>query len=130
MIRPMVRDMISSSNEICGSTAQIVPMKAGQFIEEKRWPPREFIRNQWKEKRIPSANICGSNTATQPSIYKVSTTSGSGGSTYFTQSQQWNFRDSISTRNIWQYQHSNVGPKIISDSEPPFRLGVKILGSN
>ncbi|KAM7505976.1 hypothetical protein LguiB_004880 [Lonicera macranthoides] len=123
IIRPMVRDTISSSNEICG-TAQIVPMKGGQFIEEKRWPPREFIRNQWKERRIPNANICGSNTVTQPSIYKVSTASGSGGSTYFTQSQQWNFKDSTSARNIWQYHQSSVSPKIISDSEPLFRLGL------
>lgn len=31
---------------------EIVPIRSSQFLEEKKWPPRnEFITNQWEEKR-------------------------------------------------------------------------------
>lgn len=33
------------------------PLKPNQFLEEKRWPPRQFINvNQYKDKRVPVSN--------------------------------------------------------------------------
>ncbi|XP_022898727.1 two-component response regulator ARR18-like isoform X2 [Olea europaea var. sylvestris] len=43
-------------NNFFRSTANI-PLKPNQFLEEKRWPPRQFINvNQCKDKRVPVSN--------------------------------------------------------------------------
>lgn len=34
-----------------------VPLRPNQFLEERRWPPRELIHNQSREKKMPESSI-------------------------------------------------------------------------
>ncbi|GFZ06147.1 homeodomain-like superfamily protein [Actinidia rufa] len=49
----------TSSNLIHGmnASAQSMPIRSSQFLEEKKWPPRGLIDNQWYNKRVPSNNF-------------------------------------------------------------------------
>ncbi|XP_057470578.1 uncharacterized protein LOC130759471 [Actinidia eriantha] len=68
----------SSSNLIHGTdaSARSIPIRGGQFLEEKKWPPCAFIDNQWYNKRVPSNN--------------------------FASPSNWNYRNN--TTRIWQFQ--------------------------
>lgn len=41
------------------------PLRPSQFLEGRRWPPREFISNQSKEKEISKSNNIWSNSLSQ-----------------------------------------------------------------
>ncbi|CAK9152615.1 unnamed protein product [Ilex paraguariensis] len=48
-------------------------LRGSQFLEDKKWPPRESIGNQWKAKRIVTDNIQAS-TISQPPMHQNGTT--------------------------------------------------------
>ncbi|KAJ8549471.1 hypothetical protein K7X08_033178 [Anisodus acutangulus] len=54
------QDKLSTARQVLeeNGSHEIGPIRSSQFLEEKKWPPREFITNQWEEKRADFADIC------------------------------------------------------------------------
>ncbi|KAL3522501.1 hypothetical protein ACH5RR_015335 [Cinchona calisaya] len=73
------------------------PIRPSIFLEEKRWPPREFISNHLKEKRVPTANTWANN-ASQPFNHQIHQQANSTGA------------------NFMQHFNRNDGPKIIKST--------------
>ncbi|XP_057463096.1 two-component response regulator ARR12-like [Actinidia eriantha] len=80
----------TSSNLIHGmnASARSMPIRSSQFLEEKKWPPRPLIDNQWYNKRVPSNN--------------------------FASPSNWNYRNS--TTRIWQFQSYLQDTKTVSNT--------------
>ncbi|XP_043700293.1 uncharacterized protein LOC122651014 [Telopea speciosissima] len=116
----------------------IGPTRRSHFLEEKRWPPREMIVNQGKDRRIP-ANIdwAGSTPDYLPTWGAISHGShrswGAGPTSTSSQPltmqpSEWSTNNNSITIKL---SHSNsCDPVVISDDfepeyEPPFRLEVQ-----
>ncbi|XP_059290525.1 uncharacterized protein LOC132044053 isoform X2 [Lycium ferocissimum] len=54
------QDKLSSPRQVIRENGrrEIGSIKSSQFLEEKRWPPHEFMPNQWEEKKADLSDIC------------------------------------------------------------------------
>ncbi|KAF8409060.1 hypothetical protein HHK36_005132 [Tetracentron sinense] len=126
-------DMMIFQNEHKASTSHLGngPIRPSQFLEEKKWPPRQMISNQGKNREIP-LTISWASSSSQHLARQIRPTPMSLGSTYTFQSSGWNPRTSSSDR---QFESNLHDPIIISDGfepefEPPFRLELQRLREN
>ncbi|GAV67975.1 Myb_DNA-binding domain-containing protein [Cephalotus follicularis] len=108
----------TASNQILvmDTTMHIGPMRPSQFLEEKRWPPFEMIKNRWKINRY-SKNVTRANTCTIPASFGTNfctrTTEGNPG--HDTMIRQFLSSSGESLRKFNSFK---------SEFEPPFRLEV------
>lgn len=114
----LVKPCISSTFHAMRGSTRNGPIRPSSFLEEKRWPPREFISNHLKEKRVPTDNTWA-NSASQPSNHQISQLLNSAGTNYLMQHYNWNCRDSQRIEKI--ESNRNDPPKITKSTlEPKF----------
>lgn len=79
-------------------TTKNSPTRPRSFLEEKRWPPREFNSRHLKEQRVdPRPSTWTNATFSQPFNHQIHQLINSVGATYFLQRSNWNCRDSLTT---------------------------------
>ncbi|KAJ4975635.1 hypothetical protein NE237_000741 [Protea cynaroides] len=64
--KPSTSNLFDVTNAITG----IGPIRHSHFLEEKKWPPREMICNQGKDRRIPET-IAWTSTTLQPVVNQI-----------------------------------------------------------
>ncbi|KAJ4981864.1 hypothetical protein NE237_032701 [Protea cynaroides] len=102
--KPSTSHLFDVRNAITG----IGPIQGIHFLEEKKWPPREIIGNQGKDRKVP-ANIAWASTSLQPVANQ----------TLKMQPYGWSINNNSDS--------NSCDPVVISDDfepeyEPPFRL--------
>ncbi|KDP21103.1 hypothetical protein JCGZ_21574 [Jatropha curcas] len=96
-VRRQINSMTSKDHEQgLDATMRIGPLRPSRFLEEKRWPPMEMVKNRWKIMENPNEVTCNTEPEAHPR---------SAGSTLFASN------DSISHFNCFK-----------ATFEPPFRL--------
>ncbi|KAJ9136030.1 hypothetical protein P3X46_033144 [Hevea brasiliensis] len=108
------------------TTMQIGPLRPSRFLEERRWPPLEMIKNRWKVTKNPTDITCP-NTCSEPEPHQIGNLlprSSAGATCYWKPTEQslFNSHDSNSDFNRRKLTF-----------EPPFRLELnqdKVLKDN
>ncbi|KAJ9168703.1 hypothetical protein P3X46_020197 [Hevea brasiliensis] len=116
------------------SKLQIGPLRPSRFLEERRWPPLEMIKNRWKVTKIPPDSTC-LDTYSEPEAHQISNLPRSAGATRYWKPAErevvnntmvkqslFNSHDSLSNFNCFK-----------ATFEPAFRLELnqdKVLKDN
>ncbi|KAL3519999.1 hypothetical protein ACH5RR_018148 [Cinchona calisaya] len=91
------------------------PIKPSSFLEEKRWPPRDFGSHNLKEKMVTAANAWG-NTTSQPFNHQIHQLANSVAATYYMQHSNWHCRDSLINGKV--ESNGNNSSNIIKNVAP------------
>lgn len=88
------------------------PIRRSQFLEEKKWPPRDIIGNQGKDREIPT-NIARASSSSQPLANQIHQMSMCADAAHAQQPSRWNTKTHIIDCDSFE-----------PEFEPPFRLEV------
>ncbi|XP_027111943.1 uncharacterized protein [Coffea arabica] len=118
--------MMKSQGKSCNSSifhamhgaTRYGPIRPSSFLEEKRWPPREFSSHHLKEKRVDPTASKWANAPFQPLYNQFHQPENSAGATYFMQRANWNRRDSLTAERV---ETNGNNPANIVKIESPYR---------
>ncbi|KAK7400161.1 hypothetical protein VNO78_11361 [Psophocarpus tetragonolobus] len=102
-----------SSNQVHPMDANsIAPMRPSQFLEEKRWPPLDIVKNHHWKKRFTS------NTTSQSVVHQFGTTPASLRTSELNFGNNTRITEHLSNSD----EHRNYSNSFKLEFEPPFRI--------
>ncbi|XP_010999741.1 PREDICTED: uncharacterized protein LOC105107499 [Populus euphratica] len=106
------------------STTEIRPMRPVRFLEDRRWPPLEMVKNRWKIIRNNPTSVTCTNSCSPPQAHQNSSSPRSFETTCYWKPNEGNSGNDIKIKQSLFNSSLSIGNfnSFKPEFEPPFRV--------